>query len=131
MNKVTVIERLATQASRLEAIANTVGDFLGHQSDLYQRLHQEVVVTKSIFNQVQDEATAKVEETAAKAEMPKNYDNDGGPAPSGLRPVPPEVQAVLDSIVETFKEAGIEVEMIQMPTLHRGPLNIADILKKL
>lgn len=125
---VTVLERIATQASRLEAIAEIVGGFLGRGSDLYQRLDQEVHVSKSIYAQVQDEATSKVE-----AAMPKNYDNgsDGTGGAKAEPDVPEEVQAIINGLMSALKEQGIEATIIPVP-MPRGPsLNIADILKKL
>ena len=125
---VTALERIATQASRIEVIANIVGDFLGHKSDLYQRLEQEVRVSKSIIEQAKDEATTKVEATAAATEgfavkgNPEQTDK-GETSPSD---VPEYVQEFLNEIQEIFESQDMKIK------IHPVPLtSISDILKKL
>lgn len=113
-NKVTLIERIETQASRLEVLRNAVGTVLSHNSTLYEKLEHEVRVSKSILAQAQDEATTKVETKAETVEPD----------------VPAEVQAVIDGLMAALKEQGIDATIMPVP-VHRGPLNIADILKKL
>lgn len=114
---ITALERIATQASRIEVIANIVGDFLGHKSDLYQRLEQEVRVSKSILAQMQDEATTKVEEAA----KPQNTEEE----------VPAEVQAVMDGLLEVLKAQGLDVKIIPVRLGDTAPLSILDILNKI
>ena len=115
MQKVTIIERLTLQHQRIEGFALAVAALFGHDNKLAQDLHHEAVVTRSILDQVKDEATAKVEETAA--------------AEPAEREVPPEVKAILDGIVAQFKDAGIDVVVHEMPIPRVG--SIADILKKI
>lgn len=116
---VTLIERIGTQAHRLEAMANALSAIFGDETKIVADLRHEVVVSQSILLQAKGEATAKVE---AKVEESSKPD---------LPPVPEEVQAVLDGIVESFRAAGLDVEVVQMPVT-RGPIkDIRDILKNL
>ena len=115
---VSLIERIGTQASRLEELANAVGTLFGINSTIYEKLVHEMRVSKSILAQAQDEATTKVEE---KAKEPGSSD------------VPEEVDAIMQAIEKALKEAGLEASIIPVP-IKRGPftpMSIRDILNKL